>query len=198
MTGHKRWTKTSPERKGSVVGSSFDSYVKKTRRPRGTGTVREATHLSEDQFLTRHMYCINAGDIERERRDALMRGTYFPKDPKAVCNYEVDGLCGRSVTEEQLKEVNARLSGKSQEIEETRTPYERVLDATFPGEKGKQKLRKMVAKITKQAKEGKLPPVKGYFCTKCNERHEALFGNPVWEEHMEFRRKRGRPWPTKK
>ena len=184
MSGHKRWTKDSPERKSQLV--------KRTRRARGTGTVREATHLSEDQFLTRHMYCINAGDIERERRDAFMSGTYFPKDPKAVCNHEEDGLCGRSITEEQLKEVNARLSGKSQETPE-KTPYERVLDATFPGEKGKQKLAKMVAKITKEAE--KLLPKK-YWCLKCEQWHTE--GSNDYRNDMEFRRKRGRPVGWKK
>ena len=177
----------------SVVGSSFDSYVKKTRRPRGTGVVKEATHITEDQFLTRHMYCINAGDIERERRDALMRGTYFPKDPKAVCNYESDGLCGRSITEEQLKEVNAKLSGKSQEPE--KSAHERIMDQVFPGEKGKKKLAKMVAKITKEAKEGKRPPKK-YFCLSCKQIHTE--GSNDYRNDMEFRRKRGRPVGWKK
>ena len=188
----------------SVVGSSFDSYVKKTRRPRGTGVVKEATHITEDQFLTRHMYCINAGDIERERRDALMRGTYFPKDPKAVCNYESDGLCGRSITEEQLKEVNAKLSGKSQEPE--KSAHERIMDQVFPGEKGKKKLAKMVAKITKEAKgysvlEGSKKAHKPFFCLECNEIHQSelngIMPDPlpgIYVDHYKFKRGRGRPW----
>ena len=180
MTGHKKWTSTSPVRKRQqrLEAGDFRPLVRKTRRPRGTAPVRDATKITAEQFLARHQYCCTVQDLERERKDALERGTYFPKDPKAVCNHEEDGLCGRRITEAQLKEVNSRLGGKSEEPE-LKTG---LLETENKPKKSRTPRSPRVASVK---------PPERFFCLACNEWHEQ--GQPFYDKHSQFKRKRGRP-----
>lgn len=107
------------------AGDFKPARVARTRRPRGTGVEKELTKLTHAQFNSRHEYCINVGDIadyiKYYVKRAEERGTtaYIPKDTKAVCNHPEDGICSHNpITDAQLTEVNARLSGEdSQDLE---------------------------------------------------------------------------------
>lgn len=151
------------------------SLVKRTRRPRGTGVEREVTKLSTEQWMLRHQSCINETWLAREHKRALERGTYWPEKVETVCNHPEDGLCGYSITDAQLAEVNSRLGGKAEEP--SRSPEE-----DRPGK---------IKRPYKKRKESAPPPVTSFYCLKCESRHESTA--PEFNTHVKFKRGRGRP-----
>src|SRR5260221_2291085 len=59
--------------------------------------------------MRRHEYCIRYTEIQKLRD----RGQYLPADVKAYCDHAEDGMCGTSISAENLKKVNDKLSGKA-------------------------------------------------------------------------------------
>lgn len=173
------------------------SLIKKTRKPRDPfkpKVEQELTHISEEQALQRHIYCI----------------------PPHYCDHPQDGWCrvGNYPTILELEEINSRLSGKDQELPEGLQPVKRTRR-----KKGEAKVVKYFCmkcedwhqevplgeyevsdysqhlaykrhrgqRLPSQLKK-KAPA--SYFCTKCNERHSEDI--KIYTTHAKYKRKRGR------
>lgn len=96
--------------------------VKKTRRPRGTGTpkVKVVTKLTAEQYPSMHEYCLTQDDIDSQRRyqrkrDLQTGNVYIPKTPMVpVCEHPEQGFCSHDQpTPSQLAAINARLAHRT-------------------------------------------------------------------------------------
>jgi hypothetical protein len=149
----------------------------RTYKRREPGEIKESNHVTQESLALRHQYCITVEEILREKARAIRLGKRYDikdEDIRGVCNHPNDGVCGRNFTDEQVKEVNARLGGASGDEQ----------DLENPNKESQPRSRK--PRRTKAEK----PPAK-YFCTK----HEAWHFEPDKEyaQDMKFKRGRGRP-----
>lgn len=91
------------------------------------------TKITAHEWLVRHSHCITVREIrqnlERSLSDHVSYGLgvphfikgsdHIPADILAVCDFPNDGICGKEPpSEEQLVEINARLSGKTSKVPE--------------------------------------------------------------------------------
>jgi hypothetical protein len=76
------------------------------------------TKITKDEFLSRHQRCITLAEIQvdLDRSRSLNPNHIDPKSLKAVCDFPMDGYCGKEYpSDEQLAIINARLGGKVSE-----------------------------------------------------------------------------------
>lgn len=109
--GHKVTTKLK----------SATKVAKERRFQRKTGQGKSLNHISAEQFVQRHLYCITIHDIERQMdRDPEYAHVVAsdPKRHKAHCDHPEDGWCGKEVTVEILQKVNDRLAFRAPEQQE--------------------------------------------------------------------------------
>lgn len=138
---------------------------------------RQPTHLTEDEFIRRHQYCITITEIQMVIRDTQKRNpgyVFKPDQMKAVCDHPEDGVCGYSISPEKLAEVNARLSGLNP-VKQAATAFVAISEPTSAPKKRGRPRKTAVETPT-------------YFCLHCNKRHEITH-----TRHLSFKRGRGRP-----
>ena len=137
-------------------------------------TEKQTTHIdSAEQFARRHEYCIRIGEINAARD----RGEYVPANAKAHCDHIEDGMCGTSISAENLRKVNEKLSGRviSQALEKPEK-----IETPLKRKRGRPRKVELTAN-----------PVKSYFCIRCEDWHNEP--HEIYNTHMKFKRGRGRP-----
>jgi hypothetical protein len=135
---------------------------------------KKVTHLTEDEFLRRHQYCVTIARLIGDRNKEETAARLAAKGQlKAVCDHPEDGFCGWDVTPQKLAEINARLAGLNP-VKQAAESFVALSEAPVKRKRGRP--RKTVVEVPT------------YFCVQCGERHPLDF-----TEHMKFKRGRGRP-----
>src|SRR5579859_6301572 len=96
------------------------SLVKKTRRARNPfqpKAEKELTHVTAEQVLQRHIYCVSIRNLVGSQDVAETTSRLAAKGQlHAWCDHPQDGWCqvGNLPTPQELEEINARLNPKKE------------------------------------------------------------------------------------
>ncbi len=110
MRGRPRKNKSIPKKALKIA---------KDRRHERRITIKAVSSITAEQFARRHEYCISILEIQRQMdrdsniADIISADLKKPRHERryqAVCDHPEDGMCGQTISSENLQKVNDKLA----------------------------------------------------------------------------------------